>query len=82
MRKRPALPRPIPTLTGTPDIDLVTEAEYARMMRASIRSVRRWDSLGTGAPRIRIGRRVFYRRSQIALHIALLEEQQRHRHGE
>lgn len=75
--KRPALPRPTPTLTGPPDIDLATEAEYARIMRASIRTVRRWHALGKGAPRIRIGRNVFYRRSQIALHIALLEEQQR-----
>jgi hypothetical protein len=77
VRKRPALPRPTPTLTGPPDIDLVTEAEYAHMMKASIRTVRRWDALGKGPMRIRLGRHVFYRKSQIALHIAMLEEEQR-----
>jgi len=45
--------------------DYLAEKEFASLFDASLRTVRRWESLRLGPPRTIIGRKVFYRREAV-----------------
>jgi hypothetical protein len=47
------------------DDPLLGEAEAAALLARTVRTLRRWRDLREGAPHIRIGRQVFYRRSAL-----------------
>jgi hypothetical protein len=51
-------------------IDLLTETEYAQLRRSSKRTLERERSDGRGCPYVRLGSRIFYRRSDIESYIA------------
>lgn len=46
--------------------DLLTTADVARITRAPVSTVRYWRHLGTGPKCFRLGRRVVYRRGEVA----------------
>ena len=52
--------------------DLLTTAEVAQIMRSPVSTLRYWRHLGTGPHSFRVGRRVVYRRADVA---AWLHEQ-------
>jgi hypothetical protein len=52
--------------------DLLTTAEVALIMRSPVSTLRYWRHLGTGPHSFRVGRRVVYRRADVA---AWLHEQ-------
>jgi DNA-binding transcriptional MerR regulator len=54
--------------------ELVEKKELAAEFGNSPRTLDRWDALGIGPPRTRIGRKVYYRRSS-ALRWLLAQEQ-------
>jgi hypothetical protein len=61
--------------TGTPDmsdIELLTAAEYARLRRCSLRTLDRERANHSGCPFVRLGGRIFYRRSDIERYIETL----------
>lgn len=45
--------------------DLLTEADVAATLRISVRTLRRWHSLRKGPPRVKIGRKIHYRRNTV-----------------
>ena len=51
------------------DMELLTTAEYARLRRCSLRTLDRERATGTGCPYVRLGARIFYRRSDIEHYI-------------
>jgi hypothetical protein len=55
-----------------PDIELLTTAEYARLRRCSLRTLDRERANRSGCPYLRLGGRIFYRRSDIELYIERL----------
>lgn len=46
--------------------DLVTTAELARQWRMSVRTLERWRDAGTGPAWLRLGGRLYYRKTDIA----------------
>jgi excisionase family DNA binding protein len=52
--------------------ELLTEAELAKLLKVSVRTVRAWREKGTGPPALRLGRGVRYRRRDVD---AWLEQQ-------
>lgn len=48
-----------------PDNDLLTAADVARRLNASIHTVRYWNASGTGPPSAKIGRRRLYRSADV-----------------
>jgi hypothetical protein len=51
------------------DIALLTPSEYARIRRCSLRTLDRERASGSGCPYVRLGARIFYRRSNIEHYI-------------
>ena len=51
------------------DFELLTPAEYARLRRCSLRTLDRERSSGSGCTYVRLGGRIFYRRSDIELYV-------------
>ncbi len=51
---------------NTTDDDLLTTTEVALITRAPVSTVRYWRHLGTGPSSFRVGRRVVYRRGDVA----------------
>jgi hypothetical protein len=51
------------------DIELLTAAEYARLRRCSLRTLDRERANHFGCPFVRLGGRIFYRRSDIERYI-------------
>ena len=54
--------------TSTPPLleGYLTTDEAARGLHVHWRTLKRWQSHGNGPPQVRIGRRVYYRRDDIA----------------
>lgn len=52
------------------DVGLITRRETAATLHASPRTLIAWAKLGYGPCPIRLGRRVFYRRSDVAAFVA------------
>jgi hypothetical protein len=48
-----------------PDNELLTSTEYARLRRCSLRTLDRERANRSGCPYVRLGGRLFYRRSDI-----------------
>jgi hypothetical protein len=63
-----------------PDIELLTAAEYARLRRCSMRTLDRERANRSGCPYVRLGGRIFYRRSDVERYIETLVR--RHDNGE
>jgi excisionase family DNA binding protein len=57
----PAMPEP----TADRQLDLLTIAEAAELLRAPVATLRYWRHLGTGPTSFRLGRRVLYRREDL-----------------
>jgi excisionase family DNA binding protein len=62
----------MPDQTANDVPDLLTITEAAELLRAPVATLRYWRHLGTGPSGFRLGRRVLYRRGDIA---AWLEDQ-------
>jgi hypothetical protein len=45
--------------------DLLGQSEAAAELHVHLSTLRRWEALDQGPPRIKIGRKVFYRRSSL-----------------
>jgi len=58
------------------DIELLTATEYARLRRCSLRTLDRERANRCGCPYVRLGGRVFYRRSDIERYIETLVRRQ------
>jgi hypothetical protein len=54
--------------------EFLTTEELAAELRRNKRTLDRWDALGTGPPRTRVGRTVFYRRSSVQNWLATQEQ--------
>jgi hypothetical protein len=54
--------------------DFFTKKELATELRRNQRTLDRWEVLGEGPPRTRVGRQVFYRRSSVAKWLASQEQ--------
>jgi excisionase family DNA binding protein len=52
--------------TANQQPDLLTLTEAAELLRAPVATLRYWRHLGTGPVSFRVGRRVLYRREDIA----------------
>lgn len=46
--------------------EYVSPAELAGELKICVRTLDRWDALREGPPRVKIGRRVLYRKSSVA----------------
>ncbi|OLB24859.1 MAG: hypothetical protein AUH15_00015 [Acidobacteriales bacterium 13_2_20CM_55_8] len=46
--------------------DYLTEKQLARSLTRNVRTIRRWDALRIGPPRIRVGRKILYKKSSVA----------------
>ena len=55
--------------------DFFTKKQLATELGREVRTLDRWDTLGMGPPRTRVGRKVLYRRTSI---LKWLEAQERH----
>jgi len=53
--------------------EFLTKAELATELRRNPRTIDRWDVLGTGPPRTRVGRKVLYRRASVMRWLAAQE---------
>ena len=53
--------------------EFLTKQELATELGREMRTLDRWDALGIGPPRTKIGRKVFYRRSSVQKWLALQE---------
>jgi phage terminase Nu1 subunit (DNA packaging protein) len=56
--------------------DFLTKRELAFELGRKMRTLDRWDTLGIGPPRTRVGRKVLYRRASVQRWLAA---QERHR---
>jgi hypothetical protein len=56
--------------------DFLTKQELAAELGREMRTLDRWDALGIGPPRTRVGRKVLYRRASVQRWLAA---QERHR---
>jgi hypothetical protein len=54
--------------------EFLTTEELAAELRRNERTLDRWDALGIGPPRTRIGRKVLYRRSSVQKWLAAQEQ--------
>ena len=54
--------------------EFLTREELATELRRSPRTLDRWEILGFGPPRTKIGRRILYRRSSIQKWLAAQEQ--------
>ena len=45
--------------------EFLTKRELAAELQRNERTLDRWDALGTGPPRTRVGRKVLYRRASV-----------------
>jgi hypothetical protein len=54
--------------------DFLTKQELATELGREMRTLDRWDALGIGPPRTKIGRKVFYRRSSVQKWLAAQED--------
>jgi hypothetical protein len=55
--------------------DFLTKKELAVELRRDPRTLDRWDALGTGPPRTRVGRTILYRRSSVQKWLVAQEHQ-------
>lgn len=55
--------------------DYFAPAELASELGVCVRTLDRWDTLGEGPPRCKVGRRVLYRRSSVAAWLASREQE-------
>jgi hypothetical protein len=53
--------------------EFLTKEQLAAELRRNPRTLDRWAALGTGPPRTRVGRKVFYRRPSIQKWLAAQE---------
>ena len=53
--------------------EFLTKKELAAELQRNERTLDRWDALGTGPPRTRIGRKVLYRRTSAKKWLAAQE---------
>jgi hypothetical protein len=54
--------------------EFLTKEELAAELRRNVRTLDRWDVLGIGPPRTRIGRKVLYRRASVEKWLAAQEQ--------
>jgi hypothetical protein len=54
--------------------EFLTKRELAAELQRNERTLDRWDSLGTGPPRTRVGRKVLYRRTSAQKWLATQEQ--------
>jgi predicted DNA-binding transcriptional regulator AlpA len=54
--------------------EFLTKQELATELGREMRTLDRWDALGIGPPRTKIGRKVFYRRSSVQKWLAAQED--------
>jgi hypothetical protein len=54
--------------------EYLTEGELAEQLNRTLRTIRRWRSLGEGPPWHRIGRNTFYRKATVRAWLAGLEQ--------
>ena len=54
--------------------DFLTKEELAAELRRNPRTLDRWDALGLGPPRTRVGRRVLYRRASVGRWLTAQEQ--------
>jgi hypothetical protein len=65
-----------PTPDKAPILDgYLTEAEFAREIGRSVRTLARWRAIGEGPRYIRLGRQIFYRKTTAAAWLAGLEQE-------
>jgi phage terminase Nu1 subunit (DNA packaging protein) len=53
--------------------DFLTKEELASELGPKMRTLDRWDALGIGPPRTRVGRKVLYRRASVQRWLAAQE---------
>lgn len=53
--------------TVDPDTELLAPDQVATLLRVSLRTISRWQALGMGPRRIKIGQRTLYRPSAVRL---------------
>jgi phage terminase Nu1 subunit (DNA packaging protein) len=53
--------------------DFLTKQELAAELGREMRTLDRWDALGIGPPRTRVGRKVLYRRASVQKWLAAQE---------
>jgi len=58
-----------------------TEKQLGQALDRDIRTLRRWDALRVGPPRIRVGRKILYRKSAVAHWLAQHESRPVRRKG-
>ena len=54
--------------------EFLTKEELAAELRRNPRTLDRWDALGVGPPRTRVGRQVLYRRASVQKWLAAQEQ--------
>jgi len=54
--------------------EFLTKEELAAELRRNVRTLDRWDVLGIGPPRTRVGRQVLYRRASVERWLAAQEQ--------
>jgi len=54
--------------------EFLTKRELAAELQRNERTLDRWDALGTGPPRTRVGRKVLYRRTSVQKWLAAQEQ--------
>jgi hypothetical protein len=54
--------------------EFLTKEELAAELRRNVRTLDRWDVLGIGPPRTRVGRQVLYRRASVERCLAAQEQ--------
>ena len=54
--------------------EFLTKRELAAELQRNERTLDRWDALGTGPPRTRVGRKVLYRRTSAQKWLAAQEQ--------
>ena len=54
--------------------EFLTKEELAAELRRNPRTLDRWDVLGVGPPRTRVGRQVLYRRASVERWLAAQEQ--------
>ncbi len=84
MAPQPLAPVPADTTSAAASDFLneyFTEKQLALALDRDIRTLRRWDAERTGPPRIRVGRKILYRKSAIAHWLAQNESRPLSRKG-
>jgi hypothetical protein len=60
--------------SSEPSLEFLTKEELAVELRRNPRTLDRWDVLGVGPPRTRVGRQVLYRRASVERWLAAQEQ--------